>query len=104
VTIADPRIDYRCDTCRKRYRRPDPKWSCCVLHLPSECCHFGEVRITKHGKPKDRHRAQLVNVSAPITWTFPVGTNTYGPRCTCPLNRGNNYLGSCPVHDVTVIS
>ena len=27
-------------------------------------------------------------------------TNTWTVRCTCPPDRGDNYAGSCPIHDV----
>ena len=30
-----------------------------------------------------------------------IGGTTYG-ACTCPLNRGDNYTGFCPIHDVRV--
>lgn len=30
------------------------------------------------------------------------GTSTTTVVCTCPLNRGDNYLGHCPIHDVHV--
>ncbi len=29
-----------------------------------------------------------------------VGANT--ARCTCPTNRGDNYFGTCPIHDVQI--
>jgi hypothetical protein len=50
----------------------------------------------------DEHRC-------PTTFTWqkdqPMGrfdTNTYTVRCTCPPNRGDNYAGTCPIHDVQV--
>jgi len=29
-------------------------------------------------------------------------TSGFTVRCTCPLNRGDNYSGYCPIHDVQV--
>jgi hypothetical protein len=53
VTITQPAVDYKCPTCKKRYRAfGDRNYSCCVLHQPGECCHAFEQRITKKGYPR----------------------------------------------------
>jgi len=40
---------YRCSTCGGRYCRPPIQMSCCVQHSANECCHFGELPVTKKG-------------------------------------------------------
>ena len=38
-------------------------------------------------------RKMGITVSSPVATGFTV-------RCTCPPNRGDNYAGNCPIHDV----
>ena len=38
-------------------------------------------------------REMGITVSSPVATGFTV-------RCTCPPNRGDNYAGNCPIHDV----
>ncbi len=42
--------------------------------------------------------------NATPSWTYTTsGTTTYNSLvCTCPPDRGDNYMGTCPVHDTTV--
>ena len=41
------------------------------------------------------------NPPKPYYPTITVGTTTgHTVRCTCPENRGDNYAGNCPIHDV----
>jgi hypothetical protein len=42
-----------------------------------------------------RDNAPVVTIHSPITQSITM-------RCTCPPERGDNYLGSCPIHDVQV--
>jgi hypothetical protein len=37
----------------------------------------------------------------PYSWPPITVWSDNTPRCTCPPNRGDNYAGSCPVHDTT---
>lgn len=39
---------------------------------------------------------------APLIWQSPDTVTTTTVRCTCPPNRGDNYAGNCPIHDVMV--
>lgn len=45
--------EYRCRTCGGRFRRPKVPVSCCVIHLPAECCHYGDERLSE-GDPNPR--------------------------------------------------
>lgn len=38
----------------------------------------------------------------PPSWWRELGTAQVTVRCTCPPNRGDNYFGTCPVHDVRI--
>jgi hypothetical protein len=77
--------DYKCKTCKKRYRDFGTNVSCCVIHPKGDCCHFGEVRVTKHGMVKGMRPVDLSGMSG-----------TIGPVCTCGQTI------PCLVHNVTI--
>jgi hypothetical protein len=84
--------DYKCSTCRKRYRRfGEANFSCCVIHPKGSCCHAFEVRVSKHGIVKGTKQKPI---------DFSGMSQTIGPVCTC------GYLISTPclVHNVTITS
>jgi len=39
---------------------------------------------------------------APLVTQTDTNTTTTTVRCTCPPNRGDHFLGHCPIHDVQV--
>jgi len=43
------------------------------------------------------HRCRPSEIHTDTHPPFIRPTRTY---CTCPPNRGDNYLGTCPIHDV----
>ena len=48
------------------------------------------------------HRCRWEMSLPAITTNLPFDTTTTTVRCTCPPNRGDNYLGRCLIHDVQV--
>lgn len=55
--------------------------------------------LRDYGLAFDRLAAEEVPaVAASILWPTIIGGTTV--RCTCPPNRGDNYAGNCPIHDV----
>jgi hypothetical protein len=42
---SDADNEYWCPNCRMRYRVPRVRASCCVLHSPGSCCHYGETKV-----------------------------------------------------------
>jgi hypothetical protein len=52
------------------------------------------------------HRCAPVVTSTDVpkwpAYPLPYDTVTTTVRCTCPPNRGDNYYGTCPIHDVHV--
>lgn len=36
---------YKCPACGQWFWSGDATFSCCVLHEPGSCCHFGETKI-----------------------------------------------------------
>jgi hypothetical protein len=76
--------DYKCSTCKKRYRSYGTHVSCCVQHPSNECCHAFEVRVSKHG---------IVKGLKPIDLS---GSSVTTSGCTC----GGPFI--CMVHDVTI--
>ena len=49
------------------------------------------------------HRCKWWDLHPPAVTTTnpPFETSTFTVRCTCPPNRGDNYYGTCPIHDVS---
>lgn len=49
------------------------------------------------------HRCQQPVIPGHVP-TITVGDASWAPdftvRCTCPPDRGDNYAGNCPIHDV----
>lgn len=52
TTYPTYRVPYKCPTCRKRYLPSDMPVSCTVAHGEGDCCHYGEQRVDKKGRPK----------------------------------------------------
>lgn len=40
-------IIYYCPICRGHYIPPPIPVSCCVVHAPGQCCHYGDRKLTK---------------------------------------------------------
>jgi hypothetical protein len=47
------------------------------------------------------HRCRTTESRTITTGPF-IRTNTFEVRCICPKDRGDNYSGTCPVHDIQV--
>lgn len=51
------------------------------------------------------HRCAPVQTGTrPPTRPFTITTDSFTVRCTCPPDRGDNYHGTCLLHDVMVVS
>ena len=37
-----------CQRCGKTFRIVNTTISCCVLHAPGECCHYGQIEVPSH--------------------------------------------------------
>ncbi len=48
------------------------------------------------------HRCKWYDLHPPATTDTKPWSGDFTVRCTCPPDRGDNYLGTCPIHDVTV--
>jgi hypothetical protein len=60
----------------------------------------------EHRCPVNTTGTSTAPMEVPWRWTpyvKPPLTGDATVRCTCPPSRGDNYLGMCPVHDVTIL-
>ena len=53
--LANEAREYTCEGCHQRFRIPKGgvTTSCCVLHAPGTCCHFGEEQLSQPNLPFD---------------------------------------------------
>jgi hypothetical protein len=57
----------------------------------------------EHRCPVNTTGTSTAPMEVPWRWTpFVQPPLTVSQVCTCPPNRGDNYLGSCPIHDIKV--
>lgn len=79
--------------CLNRFREEPPPTFTYVKETPVgpfKCPDCGTWWTGEHRCPPP-----VVQPPAPATGGYTV-------RCTCPPDRGGNYVGTCPIHDVQV--